>query len=109
MLVATISLYLERTLFVPAATYIHMYMYIVCVVLYIIISLSECKDGIWTILTDSSYMKMSRDNALRALLASASEKLSDEASPPHSSLVNSTFWALCAQQLQTLALDSGLR
>ena len=70
-------------------------------------------------MSDSSHKKMSRDNALRALLASASEKLSLQqresgresvsSPPPHSSLVSSAFWSLCGQQLQSMALDSGVR
>ena len=53
--------------------------------------------------------------ALRALLATASDKLShpqeDSACPPPSppSLISSSFWSLCGQQLQSLALESGLR
>ena len=78
----------------------------------------ECGDEIRSILSDSSHKKLSRDNALRAVMAAATEKLSLQRdsgtdslppSPPHSSLVSSTFWSLCGQQLQSLALDSGLR
>ena len=79
---------------------------------------SECRDGIRCILTDPTHKKMSRDNALRALLATASVKLShpqeDSVSPPlpppsSPSLISSSFWTLCGQQLQSLALESGLR
>ena len=84
---------------------------------------SECRDGIRSILTDTSHMKLSRDNALRSLLDTASEKLSqqrrqsdnndDDTSSVsfHSnpSLLTSTFWGLCGQELQSLALDNGLR
>lgn len=66
------------------------------------------------ILSDSSHKKLSRDNALRALLAAAANKLSlsskDGSSHiPPSSLVTSTFWSMCGQQLQALALENGLR
>jgi polyribonucleotide nucleotidyltransferase len=78
---------------------------------------SECREGIQSILSDSSHKKLPRDSALRALLSTASEKLSlrrdsDSSlppSPPNSSLVTSTFWSLCGQQLQSLALNSGIR
>ena len=86
-------------------------MYIFTVIFHLICYFSECSDGIRSILTDSTHKKMSRDNALRALLATATEKLSleDTSPPPPPSLTTSTFWSLCAQQLQTLALDCGLR
>ncbi|CAI8017193.1 Polyribonucleotide nucleotidyltransferase [Geodia barretti] len=78
---------------------------------------SECREGIRSILSDFSHKKLSRDSALRTLLSTASEKLSlrrdsdgsRPPSPPNSSLVTSTFWSLCGQQLQSLALDGGLR
>lgn len=78
---------------------------------------SECRDDIRKILSDSSHKKMSRDDALRAVLASVSEKLSLQrdsndslpSPPPNFSLVTSTFWSLCGQQLQSMALDTGLR
>ena len=63
------------------------------------------------ILSDSSHKKLSRDNALRALLAAAANKLSLSSKDdiPPSSLVTSTFWSMCGQQLQALALENGLR
>ena len=92
----------------------------ICPLISMFIFCSECRDGIRSILTDTSHMKMSRDNALRALLDTASEKLSqqrhndnDEISSlsfnSNSSLLTSTFWSLCGQELQSLALDTGLR
>ena len=67
------------------------------------VSPSECRDGIRSILTDSTHKKMSRDNALKDLMASASQKLSLQrrAKPSLSSRISSSLWSLCGQRLQT--------
>ena len=55
-------------------------------------------------------MKMSRDNALFALLDTVMEQLSSNSSmTAHPSLVSSTFWSVCGQELQRRALEDGLR
>ena len=55
-------------------------------------------------------MKMSRDNALFALLDTVMEQLSSDSSmTAHPSLVSSTFWSVCGQELQRRALEDGLR
>ena len=68
------------------------------------------REQIRTILSDPTHMKMSRDNALFALLDTVMGQLSSDSSmTTHPSLVSSTFWSVCGQQLQRRALEDGLR
>ena len=72
--------------------------------------LSACREQVRTILSDPTHMKMSRDNALFALLDTVTEQLSSNPKmTAHPSLVSSTFWSVCGQELQKRALEDGLR
>jgi len=90
--------------------YIHVLHVHVCCLLTMCAQLRACREQIRTILSDSTHMKMSRDNALFALLDTVMEQLSSDSSmTAHPSLVSSTFWSVCGQELQRCALEDGLR